>query len=113
MLEKKNRITLNKEFDHAFTAGQSFYAKEFGIKAVTNNLGVSRVGLLVGLKISKKAVIRNKIKRQIRAIISKEISLLVAGKDIVIIALPKIVFTTFSELKELIQFSLKKLKLYK
>ena len=73
MLEKKNRINLDKEFDRVFKTGQSFYAKIFGIKTANNGLAETRAGFLVGLKVSKKAVIRNKIKRQIRSIISQEL----------------------------------------
>lgn len=113
MLEKKNRICLNKEFDRVFTAGQSFYAKEFGIKSTDNKLDLTRMGLLVGLKISKKAVIRNKLKRQIRSIISQEMPLIKSGKDIVVIALPPIINIKFSDLKISVASGLKKLHLYK
>ncbi len=113
MLEKKNRICKNKEFDQVFKTGQSFYAKEFGIKSANNNQIFTRMGLLVGLKISKKAVVRNKLKRQIRSIISQEMPKIKDGKDIVIIALPQIINIKFSDLKISVSGGLKKLNLYK
>ncbi len=113
MLEKKNRICLDKEFDRAFKTGQSFYAGILGIKAANNNLSETRLGLLVGLKVSKKAIIRNKLKRQIRAIIGQEIPKLKEGKDIVVIVLPPIIEKNFSEIKEALLKGLKKLNLYK
>jgi ribonuclease P protein component len=113
MLEKKNRINLDKEFDRVFKTGQSFYAKVFGLKAIDNKLEYSRFGLLVGLKVSKKAVIRNKIKRQIRSIISQEIPILKNGKDVVIVVLPLILDKNFEEIKKLLKNGLLKLDLYK
>ena len=38
----------------------------FGVYAADNALGQARLGLVVSKKVSKKAVIRNRIKRQIR-----------------------------------------------
>jgi ribonuclease P protein component len=113
MLEKKNRINLNKEFDRAFKTGQSFYAKVFSLKSVDNNLNITRFGLLVGLKVSKKAVIRNKLKRQIRSIISQELPLLKDGKDIVVVIFPLILEKNFAEIKIFLKNSLTKLNLYK
>ncbi len=112
MLEKKNRICKNKEFDRVFT-GQSFYAKVLGIKSVDNKLNETRFGILVGLKVSKKAVVRNKLKRQIRAIISQELPLIKSGKDLVIITMVPILSLEFEDIKETLKMGLKKLNLYK
>lgn len=113
MLEKKNRINLNKEFDRAFKTGQSFYAKVFSLKSVDNNLNITRFGLLVGLRVSKKAVIRNKLKRQIRSIISQELPSLKDGKDIVIVVFSLILEKSFAEIKIFLKNGLTKLNLYK
>ena len=113
MLAKNNRIRLDKEFDRVFKTGQSFYGKVFGLKSAPNDLGVTRFGIMVGLKVSKKAVVRNKLKRQIRAIISEENLLLKTGKDVVIIAFPLILDKNFEELKKLLKNGFAKLNLYK
>lgn len=112
MLEKKNRICKNKEFDRVFT-GQSFYAKFLGIKSTDNDKGETRIGVLVGLKVSKKAVLRNKLKRQIKSIISQELPLIKSGKDLVVITLPQILETEFEDIRSAIKGGLKKLNLYK
>src|SRR5574344_741566 len=100
MLAKENRITLDKEFDRVFKTGQSFYGKILGIKTVPSSLDISRVGILIGLKVSKKAVVRNKIKRQIRSIVARELLSLKPGRDIVIIVLPLILGKEFKEIEE-------------
>jgi len=112
MLEKKNRIRLDKEFDRVFKTGQSFYGKVLGLKVAHNDLACSRFGIMVGLKVSKKAVIRNKIKRQIRAIISQELSLLKTGKDVVIIVFPLILDKSFEEIKKVLKNGFERVKLY-
>lgn len=113
MLEKKNRICLDKEFDRVFKTGQSFYGKVMGLKASLNDLEFSRFGLMVSLKVSKKAVIRNKTKRQLRAIIEKELPLLKKGKDVVIIVFPLILEKDFVEIKDYLKAAFNRLKLYK
>ncbi len=113
MLEKKNRICLDKEFDRVFKTGQSFYGKVLGIKATKNDLQLSRFGLMVGLKVSKKAVIRNKIKRQLRDIIRKELPLLKEGRDVVIIVFPLILDKKIEEIRLLVKNGFERLNLYK
>ncbi len=67
----KNSLRRKKDFDQVFKSGQSFYNHLFIIKYLENNLNINRLGIIIGLKVSKKAVIRNKIKRQIREIFRK------------------------------------------
>ena len=113
MLKKTNRITRDKEFDRAFKTGQSFYTKILGFKAVDNGLEADRLGVLVSTKVSKKAVIRNKIKRQIREIVQSKLSSLKPGKDLVIIVFPQILDKEFKDLDAAVDFGMKKLRLYK
>lgn len=113
MLKKNNRMGLNKEFDRAFKIGQSFYGKMLGLKAVDNNLAVSRLGILISTKVSKKAVIRNHFKRQIREIVGSELSKLKNGKDLVIVVFPQILDKNFEEIKTFLKKSFKGLGLYK
>lgn len=112
MLEKKNRIRLDKEFDQIFKTGQSFYDRGLGIKSSNNFIKETRVGFLVGLKVSKKAVIRNKIKRRLRELIRAELPLLKKSKDIVIISLPQLVDMNFNEIKKSLKKILQNLTLY-
>lgn len=113
MLDKKNRIRLNKEFDQIFKTGHSFYGKAFGVKAIKTTNEENRLGILVGTKISKKAVVRNKIKRQIREIVRQELPLMEKSYDLAIISLPLSAESDFSFLKADLQAIFKKLRLYK
>lgn len=113
MLRQENRIVKNKDFDRAFRLGQSFYGKILGIKATDNGLAIDRLGILVSTKISKKAPVRNRFKRQIREIIRQEMILLRPGKDIVIIVFPLILNKDFQEIQTSIRRGLERLRLYK
>jgi ribonuclease P protein component len=109
MLPHINRLTKKKEFDNVFKNGFGTYNKAIGIKAINNNLGINRYGIIVSTKISKSAVIRNKIKRQIREIIKDEILKYNISKDYIIITLPPVKELNLIEVKKIIQQIFKKL----
>ncbi len=109
MLQRINRLTKKKDFDNVFKNGFGAYNKAIGIKAVNNNIGVNRFGIIVSAKVSKLAVTRNKIKRQIRKIINNEKELAGKTKDYAIIALPPVKELNFMEISQMIKQSLKKI----
>ena len=113
MLKKINQLTQDKEFNNVFQNGRASYDKIMGIKAIATKLGSSRFGILVSNKISKKAVERNKIKRQIREIIRLQLDKLKPGYDCVIITLPPILDKKYQEIVKSINNNFRKLKLYK
>lgn len=97
----KNSLRRKKDFDQVFNFGQSFYCSLFIIKLLKNNLDTNRLGIIIGLKVSKKAVIRNKIKRQIREIFKSEFKKNIENNyDIVIIISKNIVDKDFNLIKE-------------
>jgi ribonuclease P protein component len=85
MLLLKNRLRKKQEFENVYKKGKSFSFENINVRFVKNNLGHSRIGLVVSGKFSKKAVERNKIKRQLRTILRKNILLLTPGVDAVLI----------------------------
>ncbi|NCF75381.1 MAG: ribonuclease P protein component [Xanthomonadaceae bacterium] len=113
MLLKKNRLQHRKDFDNAFKSSKGVFAKIIGIKFVVNNLENSRFGIIISNKISKKAVIRNKIKRQIREIIRLNLDNIKKGFDIVIITRIGIVGKKYQEIEKNILEIFKKTKLLK
>ena len=113
MLKSANRLSKNKEFDHVFKTGQSFYGKIIGIKAAENGLDTNRIGILISTKVSKKAVVRNRFKRQVRSVIQTELPALKTGKDLVIIVSSLILDKNFQDIQDIIKNGLKRLNLYK
>jgi len=113
MLKKENRLSKNKEFDRVFKTGQSFYGKIFGLKSAPNDLEQIRFGILISTKVSKKAVIRNHFKRQLRELIKQELPNLKPGHDVVIIVFSQILDKKFEELEKLLKYGFRSLNLYK
>lgn len=111
MLAKANRLTKDKEFEKTFRRGRSSYDQTTGAKAIKNDLKINRFGIIVGRKVSKKACDRNRIKRQIRAIIRKKIDLMKSGSDVLVIVSPEALNKPFSDLEKSVYFNLKKLKI--
>ncbi|MBU4210063.1 ribonuclease P protein component [Patescibacteria group bacterium] len=64
MLKKINIIRLKKEFEEIRTRGEIHQSPIFGLVTLDiRSEGESRFGFVISKKISKKAVVRNKIRR--------------------------------------------------
>jgi ribonuclease P protein component len=99
MLSKENCLKKRKDFDNVFKGGKTIAGELIFLKVIKNNLDISRLGFVIGLKISKKAVIRNKIKRQLRGIIKENLSDIKPGLDVIIISKPDIIDKNYQEIK--------------
>jgi len=84
MLPFKNRLTKRKDFERVQKKGRFFSEGNVIIKILENGSDETRIGFIVGLKFSKKAVVRNQIKRQLRENFHKELQGIKKGLDIVI-----------------------------
>lgn len=108
MLLKTNRLTKKKDFEKLFKKGKSFKNGFLILRLVQNNLEASRFGFIVSQKVSKKAVVRNKVKRRLRDIIRQNIKEAKKGLDIALIVLPGLEKKTFLETKEMAIVLIKK-----
>lgn len=113
MLPRYNRLAKKKEINSVFKNGRSSYSKNLGVKCIVNGLANNRFAIVVSNKVSKKAVVRNKIKRRIREIIKKELTEMVIGRDLIIIVLPTIIDKTFAEIQLEVHRTFIRLSLYK
>ncbi len=111
MLKKDNRLTKDKDFDKVFKQGKGVFLGILGVRAVKNDLKKNRYGILVGEKVSKKAVIRNKIKRRLRQAINNSVDEVKKGFDIVVTTTPAIKEKEFVEIETTIKKGLERLKL--
>jgi len=112
MFNQKNRLRKTKEIENAFKIGRSFYNNILGFKVIKNDLEESRFCIIISSKVSKKAVVRNKIKRRIRYIINSDLTKIKKSFDIIVIVNKNIIDLDFSDLKNSVVDSLKKLNLY-
>jgi len=113
MLTKINRLTKDKEFDNIFKNGYSSYDKAIGVRMSTNQRKINRFGILVNSKVSRQAVERNRIKRQIREILKSQLEKIKAGYDIIIIVLPGAREKNYVDLEQSVKKHYIKLGLYK
>ncbi|NCN07801.1 ribonuclease P protein component [Candidatus Falkowbacteria bacterium] len=70
MLIRKYRLTKRNDFQSIFKTGYKNFNKFFSLRYKLNNLENSRIAVVVSNKVAKKATDRNRIKRQVRSIIS-------------------------------------------
>lgn len=112
MLSQKYRLTKEKDFEHVFKKGRSFFVKELGVKAVKNDLGYSRFAIVVSNKISKKAVERNKIKRRLREIIRLILPNIKKGVDGVVVSRPSIADLDYKDIEARLIGCLRGLRLF-
>jgi ribonuclease P protein component len=83
--DKSCRLLEKADYGHVFTSGLRNHGKFFLVVFCENKLGTARLGIAVSRKVSKKAVVRNRIKRQIRESFRLNKNLL-RGMDCVVIA---------------------------
>lgn len=108
-MKKINRILKNDDFAFIIRNGKKIHSKIVSIHFLTKKEKNFRVGISVSKKVSNKAVVRNKIKRRLTAILDKNNDVLKKW-DVVIIAKVDIVSWNFTEISENLQSLLIKLK---
>lgn len=111
MLSKKFSLKGKKFFERILKEGKIIKEDFLILRFLENNLDNSRFGLMVSGKISKKATIRNKIKRRIKAIIYSKIPKIKKNIDAVFIAIPGLENQDFWEIEKTIDKIFKKAKI--
>ncbi len=102
MLPVENRLKKKKDFENVFKNGYGCKQNFLYLKIVKNNLEPSRFGFVIGLKFSKSAVKRNKIKRWLRELVRINIQDIEKGLDCVVVVLPGFKAKDFQEAESLI-----------
>ena len=101
MLEKKYRLTKKEDFDDVFQKGAWVRGRLISLRIKkTTNAVPPRIGFVVGQKIAKKAVTRNRLKRQLRASFSRHIKKITPGLDIVVVPAPDSTQKKFTDIHE-------------
>lgn len=113
MLPKKYHLSKKNDFKKVFKEGR-YYRRDFlSLKITENNFGISRFGFVVSLRISKKAVIRNKIRRRLSEIVRLKLPQIKIGFDLVILTQPEIVGKGYQETEKALDALLKRAKILK
>ncbi len=111
MFSKKQRLCKQKEIEAVFNGRISAYGQIFGLKAIDSPLKQSRYTVIIGTKVSKLAVERNRIKRIVKNILKKHDPEMKKIVDCVIITLKPAKNQTSVEIEKAIENLLKRTRL--
>jgi ribonuclease P protein component len=89
MLPAEFRLKDKKEFSETFRKGKSLFGSHLLLRHKNAGDAVAKIGFSVGLKFSKKAVERNKVKRWLREAVRENLDKIKPGAKIVFILNPK------------------------
>jgi ribonuclease P protein component len=109
MLPTLHRLTKKKDFQEVFKNGQSLKNDFLLCKVLKGRTAYSRFGFVVSKKISVSAVVRNKVKRQLRSAVLKNLSTLSSPVDVIVVALPPVKKKTFLDMEDAVTVFFKKI----
>ena len=108
-MKKELRIKSNEEFSSLIKVGKRIKTAEFHIYYLPNNLEMNRYGVSVSTKLGN-AVIRNRIKRQLRAIMDDFYKSSTKQHDIIVVAKQGFLNNSFQQNKEALLTSLREIE---
>ena len=112
MLAKKYRLKKRKDFENVLKKGKGVKGGPLFLKIIKKeNSEEKKFGFIISKKISKKATVRNKIKRRLHEIIREKLGKIEKGINVVLIALPSIERESFENLKNIVERLFKKAKI--
>lgn len=100
MLSRKNSLKRKKDFQRVFKEGKGFKEDSIILKVAKNNTKEMRFGFIVSEKVSKKATLRNKVKRRLRELVKARLDRMRKGIDVVLIALPGLAGKDFKQMEK-------------
>jgi len=109
MLPKGNRVRKTREFERVFSSRLSVFGTYVRISYSPGIKNTTRCAVIVSTKISKKAVIRNKIRRRARVVVGKLMPSLTPPLDLVITCLSKSAIVSYKDFEADIKNSLQKI----
>lgn len=111
MLPKENRLKKEREFKEVFREGSGVKDGFLFLKFKKNKLDKTKFGFIVSRKVSKKAVVRNKVKRRLREMVRKRLPRIVPGIEGVLMTRPGIEEKNFAEVEESLDRLFRKAKI--
>ena len=105
------KLTKKSDFEKVAKLGQPFFSQELGFKLAKNSLKYNRYGVVVNLKVDKRAVARNKIRRRIREIIKLNNPNLKQDYDIMILTRESVKKLSYAEINKKLFYFFRKANL--
>jgi ribonuclease P protein component len=111
MFPTEHRLRHEKDIKALFAKSKSVFGLYVGMRFRKNTQEHTRIAVVCGTKVHKSAVVRNRLKRQVRAIVHERLTKIPPGYDILFFLRKEALDANFDQLKEQIETSLKKAKL--
>ena len=105
MLSNKHRLKKSRDISRVFKRGEWGSTKEISVKKATSGLPESRVVIVVSKKVSKKAVVRNTLRRRVSGILEAEWKTVEPGYDIVVTVREDVSHLTATQLKSTVMMA--------
>jgi ribonuclease P protein component len=112
MFAKANRLKKTADFKKIFINGKFVRGELSDLRFLPNNLANCRFGFVTGLGVSKKATIRNRIRRHLSEAAKTSALSLPKNFDILIVAKAKIVGKSREEILKDVENIFRKVKTY-
>ncbi len=103
----KNTVKLNREFRYAYKKGAKIVTDTIVFHWYKNRQSSNKLGLTVSTSLGK-AVVRNRVKRLIRAAYSARKDELKKGYNIIIVARNKAAYVPYARIKEAMDYCIRK-----
>ena len=97
MLKRINRLKKRYQFNYVYKSGEHFSGEHMVLYVVSSKTKNIKIGLAVTKKIGK-AVVRNRVRRQLREIIKKQVPVLKQNYNIIVVARENITTASFENL---------------
>src|SRR3989344_6984192 len=111
MLSAKDRLRHEKDIKALFAEGKGVFDAVCGLKYRKNGLSDSRFAVVVGTKVSKSAVDRNKVRRRIRSVLEARMDAIKPGYDVAFLVRPGAIKKDFKAIETAVVSSLTRAKL--
>jgi len=108
MIPKKNRLTSKKDFARVFAKGRLFRSHGISMKIVRTGSEISRFGFVVSNKVSKRAVVRNKIRRRLRVSVGRRLGTIPPGYDVAVLVFKEVLEMGFKDMDASVERLLEK-----
>ena len=108
-LNKKNRLKRKKDFEGVFKQGKAVKGNFSFTRYLKNNLDFPRLAFIVSSKVSRKAVVRNRIRRVLSGISQAKLEELPSA-DIILISNKKIIEAPKDKIEQDLESIFQKIK---
>ncbi|MFH1098557.1 MAG: ribonuclease P protein component [Candidatus Uhrbacteria bacterium] len=88
MLCKSNRLVKRRDFEALSRSGRPIHSQSITIRFQPNHSSALRIGIAVSLKVSKRATVRNLIRRRIREVFRRHLPSIQGGYNIAVYVKP-------------------------